>query len=320
MFSGRLFPILFCLLTTAAWAETEEINRFLGALSPEEKAIAQLPFNSNERFNWDWTPGKRQGLPLQKMNGRQRELVLKGVESLLSPAGYRKVSQILDRERLLGALEKSPDYRNPDLYYATVFGSPGANERWGFRFEGHHLSLNFTLQGNQLLSCTPMMMGVNPALWKESRVLEKEAVLAHTLVQSLDQKQRKLALKRGVFGQFNYSLRAGSFTFPADRKLAPLKPSGIKSKELTEAQRQTLKAIATTYFENARADFVKPYLEALEHAFPAIEFSAQGTFDAEGSYWYRLAAPQFVIEHNAVQDKGNHIHSVWRDPQNDFSN
>ena len=128
-------------------------SRFLAALRPEQRGQAQLRLDDRERTNWHFVPRSRKGLPFKSMTPEQRQLAERLVASGLSRRGHDTAVTIIGLETVLA--ETDGPTRDPQLYYLTIFGEPGAGQPWGWRFEGHHLSLNFTSPGTAAPAGTP---------------------------------------------------------------------------------------------------------------------------------------------------------------------
>jgi len=128
-------------------------------ITAERKTL--MSFDDTDRRAARLTPGRRGGLSLRAMRPATRAATWRVLQSVLSPAGVRMVRAVIDRERRLAVIEQSPEYRHPDKYYLAIFGTPGPG-RWGLRFEGHHLSINLTLQGNRIVTVLPFLIGANP--------------------------------------------------------------------------------------------------------------------------------------------------------------
>src|SRR6185295_19197017 len=125
-------------------AMAKAADAFLAALDPVKRAKASLPFNSAERLDWHFVPRERQGVPLKQMSPDERRAAIALLKSGLSARGFTKVDAILHLEDVLRTLEGSA-MRDPGLYYFTVFGRPADKGAWGWRYEGHHASLNWTV-------------------------------------------------------------------------------------------------------------------------------------------------------------------------------
>ena len=186
--------------TVAAMAEAA--RAFLATLDTQRRDRAVYPFDSDERGNWHYVPRPRNGLARRDMTDAQ----LAGSEELLrasaSKSGATKALAIMDNEALLGEIEGAAGTlwheRDPGLYFFTVFGEPG-DEPWGWRVEGHHVSLNYSVFGDELLAMTPSFLGANRAEVlhgpkKGQRILPDEEELGRGLFTSLDDAQRHRAV------------------------------------------------------------------------------------------------------------------------------
>ena len=293
----------------------EAANNFLAALTPEQKGKAVFDFKDDQRFDWHFVPKPRKGLSLQEMTSPQRLLAHALLSSGLSQRGYMKAATIMSLEQILYDLEDKAPHRNADLYFVTVFGQPG-KASWGWRVEGHHLSLNFSLDGDRVLSVTPSFFGANPAEIQSGprkglRVLGGEEDLARQLVKSLSADQRKLAI---ISTDAPRDIITG-----ADRKARVLEPLGIATAALTPPQRELLFALLREYVFRCRAEIADADLKAIKEAGEQkIHFAWAGGLEPGQGHYYRLQGPTFLMEYDNTQNNANHIHSVWRDRQNDF--
>ena len=121
--------------------------------------------DSRERFNWDFRPRPREGLPLLEMDSSQQRLAFALLLSGLGRQGQSKAMNIMALETILGEMEagRGRHRRDPDLYFLTIFGEPSDRTPWGWRFEGHHLSLNYLITDGNHIGPTPNFFGANPA-------------------------------------------------------------------------------------------------------------------------------------------------------------
>lgn len=182
---------------------------FLASLSVEQRERANLPFErEGRRVEWHYTPMMQTGLTLQEMEPGQQRVAHRLVATGLSVGGYNTAATIMGLENILDLKEgfrsrfwagsESPRRgRDPLMYFVTVFGEPGG-ERWGWRFGGHHISLNHTIEGSALATPTPSFFGADPAeapgMGQTLRPLAGEEDLGRELVQLLDDGQRALAI------------------------------------------------------------------------------------------------------------------------------
>lgn len=322
-----LSAVVLCLAVTAfvqararakaAEALAVSAKSFLDALRPEQRTQATFAFEDAERLNWHIIPRPRKGLPLKDMDEKQRDLARALLKTGLSQTGYGKADQIMNKlELVLRAMEKDPVRRDPLNYYFSVFGSPDTKGTWGWRVEGHHLSLNFTVVNGRMTATTPMAFATNPAEVREGefkglRVLRGEEDLARTLVKSLDEKQRAKAI-------FEAKAFPDILTL-AKNDISPLTPPGIKASELTSAQFKMLEAIVNEYASNVTPELAAERMAKFRAAKrDQITFGWAGGIEKGEGHYYRLQTPAFLIEYDNTQNNNNHIHSVWRDFKGDF--
>lgn len=138
------------------------VQAFAQTLSGKLRKQLMQPFKSDSRFGFDWVPGTRAGVSLGELTEAQRKSLRGVLRSVMSPAGVEAAEGIVVVERVLGEIEGNPRFRDPNRYWLTVYGDPANGKVWGLRFEGHHLSANFTLNGDTVLSATPSFFGSNP--------------------------------------------------------------------------------------------------------------------------------------------------------------
>ncbi len=226
-----------------------------------------------------------------------------------------KTQQIMALEEVLRILENNNPGRDQELYYLVVYGTPADTGKWSWSFEGHHLSLNFTIV-NGHVSTSPVFMGTNPAEIRQGpnkgqRVLGKEEDLAFILMQSLPEKLRKKAI-------FKNQAPADIFTGQKSR-VSPLEPVGISYHELKSDGKQKLKELIEEYITVMPADLAAVRRAKLEAAgWDPIHFAWAGPVEKGKGHYYRIQGPTFLIEFDNVQNNANHIHSVWRDFDGDF--
>jgi len=286
-------------------------TRFLATLRPEQRKQVQLDLDAPERANWHFVPRARKGLPLKSMSPEQRRLAERLVATGLSRRGYETALTIIGLENVLA--ETEGPFRDPELYYLTLFGDPAAHEPWGWRFEGHHLSLNFTSAVTTLPAVTPSFFGSNPnehrAAGVVTRVLVPEEDLARELVKSLDPGQRKVAI-------LSASAPADILAGPGKRLTAP---EGISYGQLGELQRGLLVRLIKVYLDRHRADVAAAEWTRIESAgLETIRFAWAGGLEPRQGHYYRVQGRTFVLEYDNTQNDANHIHTVWRDAERDF--
>ena len=287
---------------------------FLSSLDAAQRKRACFAFGSEERENWAFVPKDRAGIPLSDLSPPQRELVNKLLASALSEKGLLKVNTILALEALLGEIEKRPDYRDPTKYHTTIFGEPGGGEAWGWRFEGHHLSVNLTIVPGKGISATPMFMGANPAevrdgAKKGTRPLAAEEDLARILATTLHSAGAKVL--------FSEKAPADILT-AADRQAKQLEPVGVATTAMSDAQKSALTGLIKEYAYRFRSAVAKDSLKRIEAELDTVRFGWAGSLRPGEAYYYRIQGKSFLIEAANSQNNANRIHTVWRDLADDF--
>jgi Protein of unknown function (DUF3500) len=270
------------------------------------------PFD-DDREDWSYVPRSRAGLALGEMDGGQRSATNALLRAGLSPGGYHKVTGILRIEPILGQIEGSPSFRDPGRYHVAVFGQPGGQSPWGWRFEGHHLSLNFT-HAHGRVSSTPAFFGANPARVPSGRhqglrVLAQEEDLGRALLVSLDDQQRRRAVLS--------SSAPSDIVTESSRRVSLERFEGLPASQMTPEQRAALLKLVEIYVHNFQPELAQGHLDRMEAAgLDRIHFAWAGGDRPGQSHYYRIHGPTHVIELD--NRGGNHIHSVLRDLQHDF--
>lgn len=297
---------------------TRAADRWLASLSAEQKAIASFAFDDPERLNWHFIPRPRKGLPIREMAPEQRALAFGLIETGLSVEGVLKVTTIMSLEQILKDVEKGTGpVRDPEAYYLSIFGKPGEG-KWGWRIEGHHLSINLTLEKGKIIGATPAFFGSNPAEVRQGprsglNVLGDRDDRALRLVQALDENQKKAAL---VEDKAASDVRAANTPQPPTDAAV-----GIAYADLKDDQRAMLKAIVESYAEDMPLEVSAAWLSEIKKAgVDAIKFAWFGPLDRSQGHAYRIQGPTFLVEFNNTQNNANHVHSVWRSMLGDFGN
>ena len=302
----------------SAGVMAEAANKFLASLTPEQKAKANFEFGDGQRFDWHFIPRDRKGLPLKDLDENQRKLAMEFMKTGLGPAGYQKATTIMSLEPVLAQLE-GPSRRfprDPELYYFSVFGTPSAKSPWGWRVEGHHVALNYTVVKGEMVSNTPLFFGANPAEVREGerkglRALAGEEDKGRELIQALDEKQRAVA----VFDK----TAPGDIITMNKRKADPLKPEGVAAGQLNKQQKALLEKLLDEYLSRMPQDIAGERSKKLRGAgFDKIYFAWAGGMNKGDPHYYRIQGPTFLVEYDDTQNNANHIHSVWRDFNGDF--
>jgi Protein of unknown function (DUF3500) len=306
-------------------------TKFLASLTPEQRKQASFDFSSDERLHWHFIPTEtfpRKGLTIKEMNESQRQLAHDLIKAGLSQRGYVTAKSIMDLETVLGALEAAqraaaaqpprnrPLLRDPERYFFSVFGSPSPKDTWGWRVEGHHVSLHFTVVNGTLVAGAPAFFGSNPAEVREGprkglRILGAEEDAARALLESLDPSQRTKAIIE--------TTAPNDMATMANVDIKPLSPVGITADALKPNQRELLMKLIDVYTGFMAADIAADRTSRLKKAgMEKIGFAWAGDVERGRKHYYRVQGPTFLVEYDNTQNDGNHIHSVWRDFDGDF--
>ena len=280
-------------------------TRYLDSLDETQRTKSTYAFNDPELTRWHWTtPGNfpRNGLPLREMGTAQRDAAFALLQVSQSAYGLQKSLDIISLQNDLG--------NDPELYYVTVFGTPGV-EPWGWRWEGHHLSRRFNVIHGKL-SVTPFFLGAWPTVNNAGlKAMEREEGAARELVMSMDDSQRSTAI-------FQQNTLGRHVTWN-DAYVAPLESTGISVSNLNANQQTLIMEIIHKYLDTLPDLIATPHLDRLQAAgIENITFAWAGPLEAQRPHYYRLQGPTFLMEHDNSRNRGTHIHSVWRDFVEDF--
>ena len=321
------------LLLTSAYHRVNSISvmtrsaqALLNSLSPEQQAKVKLPFEGDERLFWHYIPtddipkrynGKpRMGLTLREMTDGQQRLAMALLSAGLSQSGFIKAVSIMSLEDVLKVMEKDTvDRRHPGKYHFSIFGTPTDDGTWGYRVEGHHVSVHFTIHKGKLAG-SPTFFGANPHEVRQGpraglRVLGQEEDLGRSLMQALDAGQQKTAL----VAEKAYA----DILTEASRKAA-LKgqPNGLQISKFNAKQRALLNDLMEEYVSNVPESIAMHRREQIKKAGNNVYFAWAGEVGKGKPHYYRVSAAEFLIEYDNTQNEANHTHTVWRDYEGDF--
>lgn len=294
---------------------------FLASLSAADRDRASFSFRSAERTRWHWTvPASvpRNGLPLRDMTAGQRKLALALLRSSTSTAGYRKALDIMALQGVLQRMNTGfSDPFDPDLYFVSIFGTPGS-AAWGWRLEGHHLSRHFTVVDGTVVA-EPFFLGAWPtragsayrSVARGFRTMPREEDAAREIVRGLDGQLRRRAV-------FSAESLTDHVTQNAVR-VSRLDPVGVLTGDLPSAGQARVLEIVRTYLANHPAAVARDALARIDRAgITRIRFGWAGSTRPGQLHYYRLQGPTFLLEFDNSRNDATHIHSVWRDFQRDF--
>jgi hypothetical protein len=301
----------------AADEMAQAAKNFWAALTPEQQSKAGIKFDDEERLHWEFVPKARKGLTIKDMTSAQRDLAHALLASGLSYKGYMKAVTIMSLDQVLKEMEqgKGPT-RDPELYYVTIFGTPGGSDPWAWRVEGHHVSLNFTITGGKATAVGPAFLGANPAEVKDGprkglRVLAEEEDLGRQLIKSLTDDQRKTAI-------FDKTAPKEIIT-GNQRKAMLLQPAGVGYADLKDEQQSLVRELVADYADRLRGELAAEDVKRIAGAgWDKVQFAWAGGTEPGEPHYYRIQGPTFLIEFDDTQNNANHIHTVWRDLTRDF--
>ena len=355
---------------TTAERMTAAAAAWLAALDADQRAKATFPgTDDNERGRFFYTPIERGGLPLIEMHPRQRQLATALLASGLSVHGYNTASTVIGLELPLDGLEGFSErpyplragvtaFRDPQMYFVAVFGTPGGAEPWSWRWGGHHVCVQYTVAGDAVAP-TPTFIGANPAAMSlgETNVVRPLAEVedrARALVLALDDARRSTAIisahapedlttqnvprltdgfERGPTWRMmgvpdSPSLFAGrervrdrlGLTGEDDEALRfRLQATGLPARAMTATQRDLLAALVRSYLDRMPDEVAASETRRLSgDTLDDVHFAWAGGLAPGEPHYYRLQGSRLFVEYDNTQDNANHIHSIWRDPEGDF--
>jgi hypothetical protein len=307
-------------------------NAFLATLSDAERARCAFTFASSQRTGWSNLPTgifQRSGLRLGDLTTRQREAALELVRSALSREGYQKVTNIMNGDEVLknagggrtGGRQGAAGPGGPgrggirfglDEYYIALLGAPSTTAPWMIQFGGHHLAINVTLIGpNHVM--TPSLPAAQPAMYtlngETIRPLGRENDKAFALINALDSAQRKEAI-------LNYQVADLVLGPGADGKV--IQPEGIRASKMDAGQQARLLDLAHEWVGILNDEAATAKMTEIKTNLPQTYFAWSGSTQNGGLAYYRIQGPTLVIEYAPQQGDIDHIHTIYRDPTNDY--
>ena len=337
------------------WLDSLDMDQRLAAVGPPPGTgvVAEA-----ERTRWFYTPPDHGGLTFHRQRPAQHRLVMRLLASGLSEAGYTTVATVLGLENVLDRVEGfSVNWgrertRDPGMYYLRVFGEPGGPQPWGWRFGGHHVSLNNLVVDGRVVATTPCFLGADPAMspllgGATLRPLGTAEDPARELVRSL---RPELAARAVLLARAPNDIMAANTTrigdrmvkrrelwrqgqhtpdraeepasglHGADRQALALTstPKGVPGAALDAAQRELLRVLLGTYLGRV-PDGISPLPRYADPAaLDAVHLAWAGSTAAGEPHYYRLQGPRLLIEWTNIHRGANHAHAVWRDPETDF--
>lgn len=308
--------------TAVGTAMAEAAVRFLEVLDYSQKLKVQYAYDHPERLNWHFIPRDRHGVGLWDLSGAARESAEQLVKSGLSAAGYARTLQVRSLEEVLYLFEGGDEVerrlkRHPHKYFITIFGTPAATGLWGWRVEGHHLSLNFSIQDGRIISSTPEFFGANPGLLeggpgRSLRALGRREDLARDILQAATEEQQKVLW---ISQEAPGDVRGGGEAQPVISDAV-----GLRYAEMSPEQQGLLKELLGEYLSAMPAAVVRDRMQAITTAgLDEIRFAWWGGAERNQPHHYVVQGPSFIIEYNNTQNEANHVHAMWRNLGGDFN-
>jgi len=326
-FCAFVFTFAFCFSLTFAGVNSvsahdvaEEMataaKLLLKSLDDEQSKAIQFEFDDKLRKDWQFIPMDREGLGMKAMKPHQRGLALSLVQTGLSHHGFSTAMQVMALEQVLFEMENGNRVRDPAKYHVFLFGTPTDDGTWGWRIEGHHLSVSFTIVEGKEVAAVPMFFGANPGEVREGdlkglRVLAKEEDLGRQLIKMLTITQKEKAI-------ISSDAPDDVINGPG-REAKPQNPAGIAAAEMTKGQQKLLRQLVEVYLGKVRGELADVDRKRIEDAgFEKIHFAWAGKIAPKERHYYRIQGPTFIFEYDNTQNDANHVHVVWRDFKNDF--
>lgn len=290
-------------------------NTLLATLTPEQKTAAVFEFAADERENWHFIPMERKGISLAALTPAQDHLAYAVLATGLSQRGLLTAASIMSLEQVLAERENNPKVRNPENYYLAIFGTPSTTKTWGWRFEGHHLSLNYTLIDGQRIGVNPTFFGTNPAHLTEGprkglRPLGSIEDSARLLATALNQTGQPVVFS----DQAPKDVLTGQ-----DRKAKKPESKGVMASEMTKDQKQLLLVTIREFANLGRPEIAGPVIKHISNSVDKLQFAWAGGLKPGDPHYFRIVGGNtFLIEYANTQNGANHAHAVWRLFDNDF--
>ncbi len=319
---------------------------FMAGLDEAQRSVLDNAFElDGVRRDWSYLPEPvRDGLPIGSLSDPQRKLAHQLIVASVSMPGYAKVVSIMAMEHvrralMLAAAPAIAHLFDPERYCFRVFGTPGRSEPWGWQLAGHHVVLNFTITGGRYLSPTPCMLGSVPAGFGTLAPLADDEERGYAFVNSLSQAQRAVAV---IYDRpppdFATRIvpRIGAVELPdhvfepepdytiddSERSILSYVrdgPKGVPGSALDSRQLDALVDLVAGFAGRLPAEVAAAELDrVLAAGAGRLAFAWAGSTAPGERHYYRVQGPDLLIELDNTQGGGNHIHSVWRNPANDF--
>lgn len=317
-----------CLTVNAVMAQTASsrivsaANTFLSTLDQKQRQGVLFAFNDEEqRARWSNLPVsivRRAGLSMGELSAAQRNAAMALLSSTLSEKGFEKIQRIMQGDEVLKASERNNPMFGKDLYYISILGSPSEREPWMLQFGGHHLALNITIAGERGV-LTPSLTAAQPALYivdgKTVRPLGEENDKAFALLNAFNEAQRRQAVLQ---------YRVADLVLGPGQDGKTIQPEGLKASAMNDQQRSMLLDLISEWVGIVHDRAAAARMAEIKVGISETWFAWSGptTFapGQNGTSYYRIQGPHLVIEYAPQRgpDPSMHIHTIYRDPTNDY--
>jgi hypothetical protein len=300
---------------------TAAASALLATLDTDQQKVCSFKFDDPERLDWHFIPRERKGLGFRGLEGATRKAWRNLLSAGLSGKGYEQVLKVMSLEEVLYLIEggeeaKRRDRRHPHKYHISIFGSPGKTTKWGWRVEGHHLSLNYVIENNKFVSSTPEFLGANPGAIHAGpgrllRLLGDREDLGRQILKLCSDEQKKtLWIDKKAPGEIRT---------PGEQQPKVGKPEGLAFSAMSKQQQDVFRKLLRTYLIVTPPEIMKKRLKAIEAGgIGNLHFAWWGGSELNEPHHYRIQGPTFIVEYNNVQNDANHVHSIWRNVAGDF--
>jgi len=322
--TGRLGAAL-PTVTDAASAATV----LLAECTKEQRQGLQYKLNDEERFGWHFVPlndtktksSTSKGVCLDDMTATAKAAAMQLLKFATSADGLTWCSDIMEREAILAELEPmNAWYRKPGWYFFTIYGTPANTGSWAWRVDGHHLSMSVAYRDGQLISASPLFLGLNPVTIKhgqregERKTMTASEDLARDLYRMLNADQQKEALLAEHLPEVK------ALTLAAATTLA----KGINAGKFSNKQQDALLDVVKHYTGRMHPDVAKLEYDAIvKSGVEKLTFAYSGEAEPGKRHTYAIQGGAFLIHYlneqtDPQKNPANHIHSLFRSRLRDF--
>ena len=315
--------LLFTLIHFYSYSQilnsvTRKADVLYNQFNNQKITTALQDFDAKDREDWTYLPGSSRGYPLKSMEESTIEMVFGLIKEIQSDQGFSKTKGVLELEEILRQIEGRPEgdtYRDNTNYYFSFYGKPSESAPWAFSFQGHHMSMTYSIIDGKI-SGTPTGFGANPARVKSGpheghQLMKQEENLGRELITSFnDQLKTKAIISSDAPDEMTTGFKT---------RISVKKMEGISYVEMNENQKDLFLKIIGLYVNNLNEESAKAYWKKIENwGYESLYFAWMGELKPGSRHYYKISGPTLLIEYDNTQNNANHVHTVWRDSENDF--